>query len=426
MNRQCCRDRPHRVHLAIRTAVAAGAIAMLVACRGSTSQELAVATTTTPYSRSSVDDGISEAGEKEIEAEVAFEMPDVVGLPFSGRHFGVGTNMLQNRLTEWYPPVWFTRFDRALADLYGLSSDSPLTAVDLLTFDDKYITQVAGRFEVRHVADGTVAAGLVIEQEPASGTPITRDTRVIVTVSAGRPAVAFDQLPDHAKQIVGDPAGRREDRYLMVNTPYGMAYKSDGLLFGPCLAVRAAYRTLDDGSYQDRCYDSAGNVSSGYGLSLSKVPSVKGLTYAEARDVLLSDQINAHRITAEWIASNAAPAGVVLSQDPPAGSALLVGGPVQLEVSAGGPAVGFDELPDEVVAWLATRPLATVPFVLDLEPILVVLTSEGVAYKTDQHLFGPCAAVRAAYGTFEDQHYDTITPNPCSRLGDIDVPNEAA
>ena len=212
----------------------------------------------------------------------------------------------------------------------------------------------------------------------------------------------------------------------MVNTPYGVAYKSDDLLFGPCMAVSAAYRTLPDGSYQDRCYGSSGSVSSGHGYSLSNVPNVKGLSYAKARDVFVSEQIDARQITAEWIASNEAPAGIVLSQNPPADAALLVGGPVELEVSAGGPVVGFDELPDEVIAWLATIPLATVPFVLGFEPILVVHTSHGVAYKTDQHLFGPCAAVRAAFGTFEDEHYDTITPNPCSRLQDIDVPNDPA
>ena len=208
----------------------------------------------------------------------------------------------------------------------------------------------------------------------------------------------------------------------MVNTPYGVAYKSDDLLFGPCMAVRAAYRTLADGSYQDRCYGSGESLSSGHGYSLSNVPSVKGLSYAEARDVFVSEQIDSQRITAEWIANHEAPAGIILSQNPPAGAALGVGDPVELEVSAGGPSIEFDELPDEVVAWLATIPLATVPFVLGFEPILVVHTSDGVAYKTDQRLFGPCAAVRAAFGTFEDEHYDTVTPNPCSRLQDIDIP----
>ena len=299
------------------------------------------------------------------------------------------------------------------------------TAVEFLTFGDTYITEIVGQFEVRSVADDAVSAGHVIGQEPAAGTLLTQDTKVVITVSAGRPTITFDQLPDYAKQLLGGYWRGSAEAFLVVSTPYGTAYKSDGLLFGPCGAVRAAYRTLLDGSYGDECYDSKGWVSSGVGQILSSIGSFVGLPYTEAIVAVMSEQIDpyqmsADRIVAEWIANNDVPFGIVVSQSPPAGSPLLVSHPVELEVSAGGPAVGFDELPDAVVAWLATVPLAAAPFVLGYEPILVVRTSKGTAYKTDQHLFGPCAAVRAAYGTFEDEHYDTITPNPCTRLEDID------
>jgi hypothetical protein len=364
--------------------------------------------------------------QEELEASNEIRMPDVVGLPFSRRFDSLGTNLIQERSNEWYPPIWFSRFNEALEDLYRSDGDNRSTAIDLLTFDGKYITAVAGQFDVKEVVDDTLPAEYVIEQEPAPGVPLTQETRVILTVGAGRPAVAFDRLPAPAKRMIGEPSGRSDDLYLMVNTPYGIAYKSDDLLFGPCVAVGAAYRTLSDSRYDDKCYDSSGRVSLGQVRVIDSLMDLTGLQYEDAQDMLTSDEffpyrISADRISTEWIANNEVPAGIVVSQRPDAGSPLLVEHPIQLEVSAGGPAVGFDDLPDEFVAWLATIPLATVPFVLDFEPILVVQTSDGIAYKTDQHLFGPCGAVRAAWGTFEDEHYDTITPNPCSRLGDIDA-----
>ena len=68
----------------------------------------------------------------------------------------------------------------------------------------------------------------------------------------------------------------------------------------------------------------------------------------------------------------------------------------------GGPAVTFDELPDHVAQWLTSTGRS--PF--GDEPILVVDTAVGVAYKTDTLLFGPCAAVDAAYRTFQDPIYN--------------------
>ena len=75
---------------------------------------------------------------------------------------------------------------------------------------------------------------------------------------------------------------------------------------------------------------------------------------------------------------------------------------IAITVSAGGPAISFDELPDHVMEWLSSTGYS--PF-WD-EPILVVDTSLGLAYKTDRLLFGPCAAVDAVYRTFQDPVYN--------------------
>ena len=426
MIHQHSRERCRKSHIAVWTVVILGLIAVITSCNDEDSQVSDHHDDGEDDLLSNIDSSASVAIENTTRAKTDIRMPDIVGISFGASSVYIGTGILQSRLTEWYPRLGFSRLDEALNDYYYNSEGRMSTAVELLTFEDEYIAQIVGQFEVKHVADDLVLAGYVIEQEPAPGVTLTQDTEVVITVSAGRPTITFDQLPDNAKQLLGGYWRGSAEAFLVVNTPYGIAYKSDGLLFGPCVAVRAAYRTLSDGSYGNKCYDSKGWVSSGAGQILSSIRNLVGLPYTEAIVAIMSEQIDpyqisADRIVAEWIASNDVPLGIVVSQNPPAGSPLLVEDPVELEVSAGGPAVGFDELPDAVVAWLATVPLASAPFVLGYEPILVVRTSEGTAYKTDQHLFGPCAAVRAAYDTFEDEHYDTITPNPCTRLEDIDI-----
>jgi hypothetical protein len=98
------------------------------------------------------------------------------------------------------------------------------------------------------------------------------------------------------------------------------------------------------------------------------------------------------------VASNDAPLGTVLAQNPPAGAFLPTGLPVELTISLGGPAVDISQVPEQAAALLE-------PTLMDGEKILVVPTAEGVAYKTDALLAGPCAAVRLAYRTFPDPDY---------------------
>jgi hypothetical protein len=100
-----------------------------------------------------------------------------------------------------------------------------------------------------------------------------------------------------------------------------------------------------------------------------------------------------------WIASAEHPAGHVVAQWPASGSTLTQGR-IEVEVSAGGPVVGSGDLPAEIRTWASTLPGFD-----EQEPILLVPTPHGPAYKTDRWLFGTCDAVPLAAGTLPDPSY---------------------
>jgi hypothetical protein len=101
-----------------------------------------------------------------------------------------------------------------------------------------------------------------------------------------------------------------------------------------------------------------------------------------------------------YVASNDAPPGTVVAQDPPAGEpAPRSGMPGTLTYSAGGPAVPLNDVPSQSADLLRDS-------LLPDEQVLVVPTDAGTAYKIDAVLVGPCAAVALAYRTFPDPSYD--------------------
>jgi hypothetical protein len=116
-------------------------------------------------------------------------------------------------------------------------------------------TVEAGTYLVRSIANEAVTPDVVFEQSPAADSPISPDVPIVLTVSAGGPVSTYDRLPEAAQALVEDrPEFDPDEPILVVNTPNGTAYKTDGLLFGPCSAVDAAYRTFADGRYDDDCY----------------------------------------------------------------------------------------------------------------------------------------------------------------------------
>ena len=111
-------------------------------------------------------------------------------------------------------------------------------------------------WDSRWIADDSTRAGIVTAQAPSPGMTIAPNTTVAITVSAGGPAISFDELPDHVAQWLTSTARSPfgDEPILVVDTAVGVAYKTDTLLFGPCAAVDAAYRTFQDPAYNDRCY----------------------------------------------------------------------------------------------------------------------------------------------------------------------------
>ena len=111
-------------------------------------------------------------------------------------------------------------------------------------------------WDSRWIADDSIPAGIITAQAPSPDTTIAPFTTIAITVSRGGPAITFDELPDHVAQWLTS-TGRSpfgDEPILVVDTAVGVAYKTDTLLFGPCAAVDAAYRTFQDPTYNDRCY----------------------------------------------------------------------------------------------------------------------------------------------------------------------------
>ena len=148
-----------------------------------------------------------------------------------------------------------------------------------------------------------------------------------------------------------------------------------------------------DAEAPDRTADAVATVA---------VPGLVGTPIAEAGDLLRAAGMVEPLWVSHWVADNSIPAGIITAQEPSPDMTIAPNTTIAITVSAGGPAISFDELPDHVTEWLSSTGYS--PF-WD-EPILVVDTSLGVAYKTDRLLFGPCAAVDAAYRTFGDPIYN--------------------
>lgn len=130
---------------------------------------------------------------------------------------------------------------RTMPDLAGLPYAE---AEALLAADD------VDRYRTVWIASPDVPRDHVIAQDPAGGAPVAN---VTLTFSTGGPTIDEDELPAPAQELVRDRLAPGEE-VLVVQTPAGTAYKVDALLFGPCAAVDAAYRTFLDPVYVDACY----------------------------------------------------------------------------------------------------------------------------------------------------------------------------
>ena len=139
------------------------------------------------------------------------------------------------------------------------------------------------------------------------------------------------------------------------------------------------------------------------GSNAPPMPALFGMEYEDASAALDALGLyREHEVVYRAIANASVPVNRVAGQEPAAGNPLpKPGADIVLEFSAGGPTITFAQLPAR-----AKSLTKTLEFYDPTEPILVTTTANGVAYKTDAWLFGPCPAVDAAYRTFQDPRYD--------------------
>lgn len=105
------------------------------------------------------------------------------------------------------------------------------------------------------VANDASPEDTVLSQDPPAGDELEPGERVNISVSAGGTVIGFGDVPPAAAEFTTtlddfDPV----EPILRTDTEGGVAYKTDKWLFGPCPAVRLAYRTYGDPSYGDSCY----------------------------------------------------------------------------------------------------------------------------------------------------------------------------
>ena len=134
---------------------------------------------------------------------------------------------------------------RAMPDLTGL--DGPAAEQALAGYP-----QTVPR---RYVASDSVPVGQLIAQSPEPGAPVSDSAPVVLTFSAGGPAVPLSDVPAEARAVLSGALGNGE-RVLVLRTAAGDGYKTDGMLTGPCPVTALLYRNLPfpDPVYDDRCY----------------------------------------------------------------------------------------------------------------------------------------------------------------------------
>lgn len=95
----------------------------------------------------------------------------------------------------------------------------------------------------RYVASNDVPVGKLLGQSPAPGSPIDDGTTVVLTFSAGGPAVPLSEVPPPARAILTGAIDAGE-LVRVLRTSAGDGYKTDDMLTGPCSVTARLYRNL--------------------------------------------------------------------------------------------------------------------------------------------------------------------------------------
>lgn len=152
--------------------------------------------------------------------------------------------------------------------------------------------------------------------------------------------------------------------------------------------------------------ESASDITSPPPLPIAVMPDLSGRNLIAAGNLLREAGLDPTILDrAEWIADAWIPVGGVSTQTPAPGANIFDPEEVSLVMSSGGPAIGWDDLP------VGIQKLVFQTDSLDRsEPVLVVETGSGRAYKTDNLLFGGCAAVDRVKDTFYDLEFNALCP----------------
>ncbi|HUT29225.1 MAG TPA: carboxypeptidase regulatory-like domain-containing protein [Sedimentisphaerales bacterium] len=171
----------------------------------------------------------------------------------------------------------------------------------------------------------TVDAGLVMEQDPTSGTSVHCDSAVNLVISTG-PCMAT--VPD----VLG-----------MTEAAAETALNADDLVKGA--VTYECSDTVDAGLVMEQhpasgasvpC-NSAVNLVISTGPCTASVPDVLGMTEAVAETTLIANDLVKGNVTFEY--SDTVAASLVIAQDPASGATLPIGSAVNIVVSLGPPEV---------------------------------------------------------------------------------------
>lgn len=173
------------------------------------------------------------------------------------------------------------------------------------------------------VVTSDLRVGTVIEQQPAEGTLVKRGSPVRLQVSAGPEGAELIDVPN----VVGMPFDRAQARLVRFaveraerphSAPVGQVIEQT-----PRAATRAATRSVIILTVA-----SAPRAA----IEIFEMPNVVGRAYADAARALAEFKVSRTEM------DNAAPREQIVAQSPAAGSTLMPGDAVALQVSAGSPA----------------------------------------------------------------------------------------
>lgn len=143
-------------------------------------------------------------------------------------------------------------------------------------------------------------------------------------------------------------------------------------------------------------------------VAIAVMPDLRGSSLIGAGNQLRDAGLDRHAIDrARWIADPDIPIGTVSAQNPPAGTEVFDQDEIDLVLSSGGPTITWDQVPTTLKTLLngVARPNPD-------EPILVLSTGAGKAYKTDDLLFGDCVAVDLTKDSLYDRTFGKLCPAP--------------